>query len=58
MKSLRAKFLSLGMALVLALSASGCAITTPAVVGSIGGVEIQVLSMGPKRLVLTLAIRN
>lgn len=40
MKSLRAKFLSLGMALVLALSASGCAITTPAVVGSIGGVEI------------------
>ena len=40
MKSLRARFLSLGMALLLLLSVSGCAITTPATVGSIGGVEI------------------
>ena len=40
MNSLRAKFLSLGLALVMALSASGCALTTPASVGSIGGVEI------------------
>lgn len=40
MKSLRARFLSLGMAMLLLLSVSGCAITTPATVGSIGGVEI------------------
>lgn len=40
MKSLRAKFLSLGMAMLLLLAASGCTITTPSSVGSIGDVEI------------------
>ena len=40
MKSLRAKFLSLGMAMLLLLAASGCTITTPSSVGSIGNVEI------------------
>ena len=40
MKSLRAKFLSLGMAMLLLLAASGCTITTPSFVGSIGDVEI------------------
>ena len=42
MKSLRAKFLSLGMAMLLLLAASGCTITTPSSVGSIGDVEIPV----------------
>lgn len=40
MKSLRAKFLSLGMAMLLLLAASGCTITTPSSVGSIGDMEI------------------
>lgn len=40
MKSLRAKFLSLGMAMLLLLAASGCTITTPSSVGSIGDVKI------------------
>lgn len=40
MKSLRAKFLSLGMAMLLLLAASGCTITTPSSVGSIDDVEI------------------
>ena len=40
MKSLRAKFLSLGMAMLLLLATSGCTITTPSSVGSIGDVEI------------------
>lgn len=40
MKSLRAKFLSLGMAMLLLLAASGCTITTPSSVGGIGDVEI------------------
>lgn len=40
MKSLHARFLSLGMALAMLLCVSGCTISTPATVGSIGGVEI------------------
>ena len=40
MNSLRTKFLSLGLALVMALTATGCAIRTPATVGHIGSVEI------------------
>ncbi len=40
MNSLRTKFLSLGLALVMALAATGCAIRTPATVGHIGSVEI------------------
>ena len=40
MKSLPAKFLSLAMAMLLLLAASGCTITTPSSVGSIGDVEI------------------
>lgn len=40
MKSLHARFLSLGMALAMLLGVSGCTISTPATVGSIGGVEI------------------
>ena len=40
MNSLRTKFLNLGLALVMALTATGCAIRTPATVGHIGSVEI------------------
>ena len=40
MNSLRTTFLSLGLALVMALAATGCAIRTPATVGHIGSVEI------------------
>lgn len=40
MNSLRTKFLSLGLALVMALTATGCVIRTPATVGHIGSVEI------------------
>lgn len=40
MKSIRAKFISLGLAAAMLLGLAGCAITTPATVGSIGGVEI------------------
>lgn len=40
MKSLHARFLSLGLALAMLLGVTGCTISTPATVGSIGGVEI------------------
>ena len=40
MNSLRTKFLSLGLALVMALTATGCSSRTPASVGHIGSVEI------------------
>lgn len=37
---MKKKFLSLGLAVMLLLSVTGCAMTTPATVGTIGGVEI------------------
>lgn len=40
MKSLHARFLSLGLAFAMLLGVTGCTITTPSTVGSIGGVEI------------------
>ncbi len=40
MKSLHARFLSLGLALAMLLGVTGCTISTPATVGTIGGVEI------------------
>lgn len=40
MRSLHAKFLSLGLAVAMLLSVTGCTISTPKTVGSIGGVEI------------------
>lgn len=40
MYSLKLKFASLGLAAAMALGFAGCALSTPATVGSIGGVEI------------------
>lgn len=40
MKSIRARFFSLGLAAAMLLGLAGCTITTPASVGSIGGVQI------------------
>ena len=37
---MKKKFISLGLALAMLLGVAGCNITTPATVGSIGGVEI------------------
>ena len=37
---MKQKFISLGLALVMLLGVAGCNITTPATVGTIGGVEI------------------
>ncbi|MDD4851026.1 MAG: hypothetical protein PHO10_10065 [Gemmiger sp.] len=40
MKSMKQKFLSLGLAALLLFSVAGCSFKTPATVGSIGGVDI------------------
>lgn len=40
MKSLHARFLSLGLAVAMLLGVTGCTVSTPSSVGSIGGVEI------------------
>jgi hypothetical protein len=40
MKVLKQRFVSLGLALALLLSVTGCAVKTPATVGTIGGVDI------------------
>lgn len=40
MHSLKTKFISLGLAAMMALGFAGCAMSTPATVGMIGGVEI------------------
>lgn len=40
MHSLKTKFISLGLAAAMALGFAGCAVSTPATVGTIGGVEI------------------
>lgn len=40
MHSLKTKFISLGLAAMMALGFAGCAMSTPATVGTIGGVEI------------------
>ena len=37
---MKQKFISLGLALAMLLGVAGCNITTPATVGTIGGVEI------------------
>ena len=40
MRSIKTKLFSLGMAAAMLLALGGCAMSTPANVGSIGGVEI------------------
>ena len=58
MNSLRTKFLSLGLALVMALAATGCAIRTPATVGHIGSVEIPAGKLEPGEDPVSGALRE